>query len=60
VCINGCNIGLEGNYCDICDADSGVYTDDCQMGLEGIIVIYVILIPLYVQTRKNRTRRRIV
>ena len=53
MCINGCEIRLEGNYCDMCDADTGVYTDGCQIGLEGTIVIYVILIPMYVQTAEK-------
>ena len=50
VCIHGCKIGLEGNYCDRCDADTDVYTDGCPIGLEGTIVIYVILTSVYIQT----------
>ena len=53
MCINGCKIRLEGNYCDMCDADTGVCTDGCQIGLQGTIVIYVILIPMYVQTAEK-------
>jgi hypothetical protein len=30
-----CQIGLEGDYCDICDADTGVCTDGCEIGLAG-------------------------
>ena len=31
----GCKIGLEGDYCDICDTDTGVCTDGCKIGIEG-------------------------
>jgi hypothetical protein len=50
VCTDGCKIGQEGEYCDRWDTDTGVYTDGCKIGLEGAIVIYVILIPVYVNT----------
>ena len=30
-----CKIGLEGGYCDICDADTRVCTDGCKIGIEG-------------------------
>jgi uncharacterized membrane protein (DUF485 family) len=43
-------IGLDGDYCDRCDADAGVCTDGCEIGLGGTIVIYVMLTPVYVQT----------
>jgi len=49
VYIDGCQIGLERDYCEICDTHTGVSTDSLKIGIEGDFVIYVILTPVYVQ-----------
>ena len=41
--------GLEGDNCNRCDTDTGICTDGYEIGVEGTIVIDVILKPVYVQ-----------